>query len=250
MNESSAQRLNDEDHGSSERIRISKFLFPHGCVCWRECPDCGKLSSYMGDKWELASPTLIPAPPLKGFAEDVDFRREGGSEGEAWDQGEVDARACVHCGTLTYAHHTQTVMQTNFKKAFPPVIEEIQRDMRVLVQSAEHIVLMGYSLPSDDVVYRSFFAARRQRDPGKPVKCTIVDYDPSCPANRCWLEPSEWPEQMKSRDKSETPRRTLEAARDIFGEKNVRFYGGGVPNVFLKGGQVTEAAVNRLLNWS
>ena len=216
MNESSAQRLNDEDHGSSERIRISKYLFPHGCVCWRECPDCGKLSSYMGDEWELASPTLIPPPPLMGFLAGMKFRTQEGLECEAWDRGEVDARACVHCGTLTFAHHTQTVMQTNFKKAFPPVIEEIQRDMRVVVQNAEHIVLMGYSLPSDDVVYRSFFAARQQRDRENPVRCTVVDFDSCYPVNHCWLGPSEWPVRMESREKSETPRRTLEAAGDIF----------------------------------
>ena len=56
MNEASAQRLNDPDHGSGDRVRISKFLFPHGCLWWRECPDCGKLSSYMGDAWEWAPP--------------------------------------------------------------------------------------------------------------------------------------------------------------------------------------------------
>jgi hypothetical protein len=42
----------------------------------------------------------------------------------------------------------------------------------------------------------------------------------------------------------------VRAARDIFGEDNVRFYGGGVPNVFCDGDQVTEAALERLLNWS
>jgi hypothetical protein len=42
----------------------------------------------------------------------------------------------------------------------------------------------------------------------------------------------------------------VKAARDIFGEDNVRFYGGGVPNVFLEGGQATDAALELLLNWS
>ena len=30
----------------------------------------------------------------------------------------------------------------------------------------------------------------------------------------------------------------VEAARDIFGPENVRFYGGGIPNVFLDGGDL------------
>ena len=104
MNESSAQRLNDDDHGATDRIRIGKFLFPHGCLWWRECPSCGKLSSYMGDMWEMDSPTLLPPPPLKAFVEGVTFKPLEEKESEekkseeslAWDRGEVDARACVH----------------------------------------------------------------------------------------------------------------------------------------------------------
>ena len=44
-------------------------------------------------------------------------------------------------------------------------------------------------------------------------------------------------------------RTTLEAARDLFGEENVRFYGGSIPDVFLDGGQVTDSAVDKLLTW-
>ena len=180
MNESSALRLNDPDHGSSDRIRINKFLLPHGCLWWRECPNCGKLSSYMGDTWVWDSPTLVPPPPLKAFVQDVEFRpRDKKQEGEkpereAWEKGEVDARACVHCETLTYAHHTQMIMQSNFKSPPPPFLDEIKRDLRIAVQEAGHIVLMGYTLPPDDVDYRAFFAARRRRDPKKPVRCSVV----------------------------------------------------------------------------
>ena len=51
-------------------------------------------------------------------------------------------------------------------------------------------------------------------------------------------------------DEGKAPRTTLEAARDLFGEENVRFYGGGIPNVFLDGGGVTASAVDRLLTWT
>ena len=260
MNESSALRLNDPDHGSSDRIRISKFLLPHGCLWWRECPDCGKLSSYMGDIWEWDSPTLIPPPPLKAFVRDVEFRprdekqddekqEDEKSELRAWEKGKVDARACVHCRTLTYAHHTQMIMQSNFKSPPPPFLDEIKRDLRVAVQKADHIVLMGYSLPPDDVDYRAFFAARRRLDPDKPpVKCSVV----SClneHSAQYWCGPSEWLAMLPDMKKAEAPRTTLEAARDLFGKDNVRFYGGGIPNVFLDGGRVTDSAVDDLLIW-
>ena len=153
MNESSAQRLNDCEHGATDRIRIGKFLFPHGCLWWRECPSCGKLSSYMGDAWTTDSPTLFPPPPLRAFVEGVTFNPHVEEESRAWDRGEVDARACVHCDTLTYMHHVPMLMQSNFKRPPPPFMEEIQRDLRVVVENAGHIIFMGYSLPPDDVGY-------------------------------------------------------------------------------------------------
>ena len=248
MNETSAQRLNDPDHRSGDRIRISKFLFPHGCLWWRECPNCGKLSSYMGDAWEWDSLTLIPPPPLKAFVRDVEFRHRFEAEYNAWGEGGVDARACVHCQTLTYAHHTQTLMQSSFKGPPPPFLDEIKRDLRIAVQNADHIVLMGYSLPRDDVDYRAFFAARRRLDPDNPVKCSVVsrlnEHSP-----QYWCGPSEWQAMLQDMDEGKAPRITLEAARDLFGKDNVRFYGCGIPNVFLDGGMVTDSAVDDLLIW-
>ena len=73
MNEGSAQRLNDPDHGASDVIRIYKFLYPHGCLNWRECPDCGKLSSYLGNSWDMDSAVLFPPPPLQAFVQGVQF---------------------------------------------------------------------------------------------------------------------------------------------------------------------------------
>ena len=247
MNQSSAQRLNDGDHGSSERARISKFLFPHGCLWWRECPSCGKLSSFMGDTWDRASRSLIPPPPLKAFIRDVEFRHRAELELEEWKKGAVDARACVHCEVPTYAHHTPAMMQSNFKGAPPPFIEEIQRDLRIAVQEAHHIIFMGYSLPADDVDYRAFFATRRRHDPDRPVKCSVVI---GTEGEQRWLGPTEWPRKLAAMQQGCAPRSTLEAARDLFEEKNVRFFGGGIPAVFLGGrGQVTDFAVDQLLNW-
>jgi len=255
MNEASAQRLNEAGSGANQSIRLNKFLFPHGCLCWRECPDCGKLSAYHGDEWNIASPSLIPPPPLKGFEtrasypdlaqfhdSEIKWIRE---EKEKWDDGCVDARACLHCGTLTYTHHTQTIMQSSFKQPPPSFIDEIQRDLRALVMQADHIIFMGYSLPPDDVGYRSFFAARRQRHVvnDKPaVRCSIVDYDRGKPG---WTGPAEL---EREHFPAESP---VHGALDIFGKDNVRFYGGGVPEVFLdRAGNVSAQRLEELLTWS
>ena len=240
MSEAVVQRLNEV----GQRIRVTKFLLPHGCLCWRECPNCGKLSNYCGDSWTEDSPTLIPPPPLSTFVPDIKYEQartvKGDKERRAWEKGEVDARACVHCDTLTYAHHTSTQMQSSLKERPPAFLEEIQRELRVIVKKAEHVVLMGYSLPEDDVLYRAFFAAHRSGD-SQDVKCTVVDkkddYD-------------RWFGAKELDEKTDLHRDTaVGAARDIFGRENVRFYGGGVPNVFLEGGTVRDRAVERLLVW-
>ena len=41
----------------------------------------------------------------------------------------------------------------------------------------------------------------------------------------------------------------IEAARDLFGEKNIRFFGGGIPEVFLDGGRATADKLEQLANW-
>jgi len=249
MNEGAVQRLN-EQAVSDSRVRLTKFLFPHGCLCWRECPDCGKLSAYHGDRWGLDSSSLFPPPPLQAFEGDESSCPDWitGKEREQRELGRVDARACLHCGTLTYAHHTQAIMQSSFKPRPPSFIEEIQRDLRATAMQASHIIFMGYSLPVDDVTYRAFFSASRQRGGTsghefQSVRCTVVDKDDD---NHGWYGPSEL--EMKIKNLPET--HPAKAARDIFDPKYVRYYDGGIPNVFLDDGRASVAALERLLNWS
>ena len=248
MNISSARQLNDQTHGANLRIRVSKYLFPHGCLWWRECPNCGKLSSYIGDEWAMDSASLLPPPPLKAFVQDGQFKswREN-DERCKWRLGAVDARACVHCRTLTYAHHTPVVMQTSYKTAPPPFLEEIQREMRVVVQEADHIVLAGYSLPPDDVTYRAFLAARtrknseQQTDSTRQVRCSVIDKANGYESR--WL----YPDELTTR---RDPPDAVKHAREVFKAENVRFFGGGIPDVLLGGaGGVSAHAVERLLTW-
>jgi hypothetical protein len=245
LNEGATQRLNELKTGADCRVRLTKFLFPHGCLCWRECPNCGKLSAYHGDQWDIHTHSLFPPPPLRAFDTEVCPDWIKGVERDQREKGRTDARGCLHCGTLTYAHHTQAVMQSSFKSRPPSFIEEIQRDLRATTMQANHIILMGYSLPQDDVTYRAFFSASRQRhnEPSdQQVRCTVIGKRDDNPG---WYGPTELKTQNFLKDD------TVIAAVDIFGDCNVRFYGGGVPNVFLDSeGMATEAMLERLLNWS
>jgi hypothetical protein len=241
MNEAATQRLNEQDR---VRVRLTKFLFPHGSLCWRECPDCRKLSAYHGDEWVLCAQGLFPPPPLRAFDKREIPAWIDGEERDQRHKGAIDARTCLHCGTLTFAEHTQTVMQSSFKSPPPSFIEEIQRDLRATTMHAKHIIFMGYSLPPDDVAYRSLFAATRQRGTGRNgqvVRCTIISKN-DCTAGWCG------PAQLTSGPLRED--RTVNAAVDMFGQDNVRYYGGGIPDVFLDGDTATDKALQRVLDWS
>ena len=136
-------------------------------------------------------------------------------------------------------------MQSSFKSQPPSFIEEIQRDLRATTMQATHIILMGYSLPQDDVTYRAFFSASCQRPKGlsdQQVRCTVIGKESDHPA---WYGPSELKTRKFPKDHA------VNTAVDIFGDGNVRLYGGGVPDVFLdSGGEATGAMLERLLNWS
>ena len=96
------------------------------------------------------------------------------------------------------------------------------------------------TLPPDDVTYRAFLAARSAYTGDRP-KCSVVGK--TDPDEDLWLYPDELDAGPPVPD-------VVDSARALFGRDNVRFYGAGAPQVFLgRGGTVTDAAVERLLNW-
>jgi hypothetical protein len=66
--------------------------------------------------------------------------------------------------------------------------------------------------------------------------------------NPGWYVPTELKRIIEAgRLKEFSPAR---AACDIFGEDNVRLYGGGVPEVFLDRGEATSGKLDKLLTWA
>lgn len=242
INETAVQRLNDPTYQTGRRVRIGKFYFPHGSHGFRECPNCGKLTFYLGNKWTLKSKDLFPPSIISSLAY-VDKARSKEEE-EAYKEGRFDVVQCSHCGSLTEAHHTAIILQTNYKRQFPSFIEEIHRDMKVAIAKAEHLIFFGYSLPSDDVQFRNVLSAKRNTD--KLVRCSIVNYIDGAPKE--WLRGKKLKEYI-SQYHGTSAARVCEQAFHLFGLENVRAYLAGIPQVFLEGDEVSRQKVEQLFNW-
>lgn len=240
MNETAVQRLNDPAHSTGRRVRIGKFYFPHGCHGFRECPKCGKLTFYLGNEWDIFSESLFPPQILPSLSPQ---KARSFEEQEAINEGVYDAVQCTHCGTITEAHHTPIIVQTNFKGANPSFIEEIQIDMKVAIEKADHLIFAGYSLPNDDFIYRSILAARRKMG-DKPVKCSVIGWDKQ--GSDKWLEGKELDTYLQSH-KELNFAGTCQRVIDIFGKENVRGYNAGFPQVFLKKDRADKEKLRELL---
>ncbi|WP_152525322.1 hypothetical protein [Sporolactobacillus laevolacticus] len=240
MNETAVQQLNDEEYLTGRRVRIGKFYFPHGCHGFRQCPKCGKLTFYLGNEWLIDSPSLFPPQILPSLSPRMPRSLE---EKEAMDAGIYDAVQCIHCGTITETHHTAITMQTQFKAVQPSFIQEIQNDMKVALENARHIIFAGYSLPDDDFIGRIILSARRKMDSEK-VKCSVIGFDRD--AEDKWMYGEHLKNYFQSHENSGLTN-TCRRVAGIFGEKNVRAYGAGFPNVFMKNGKADKEKVEEMM---
>lgn len=224
-NEPVAQRLNSYNELGSVQ-RVGKFYYPHGCLNFRECPNCGKLNVKMGTEWGYEEKSLAMPPPFESrlFVSDKWLSSE-----EKCGSGET---RCSFCGTKMNDENMMIVPQSSFKGLPPSFIEEIQRDMKVCLHHARHVVLLGYSLPKDDATWRSVLMARKSKD----CYCSVVV---GYKGEKRWLEGdalTKFIDENKGKDSPESygiP--TIITARSIFGDENVRAWTGGIPDVWLGG---------------
>jgi hypothetical protein len=250
MNESTAQRLNDPNHLGDRYVRTGKFYFPHGSFNLRECPNCGKMNAYLGDEWNLVSPSLLPPLPLPNWSKDWRKARSK-EEAKFQSRGDPDALQCVYCGAMMGFEQISLLMQTNFKGSMSPYLDETQRELRAALENAKHIVLMGYSLPKDDVLYRSVLAARlgnpRERSK-KPLYISVVNYQDKAPSG--WLEGDEIERALPP--DCDLVRIYRDVSSIVAGgdpkRLRVRAYGRGVPHIFAPdGGRVDDDNIRDLL---
>lgn len=238
INEAVVQRLNDPEHTCGRIVRVGKFYFPHGCCCWRECPGCGKLTANFGDKWGNYSKSLFSSTLIPSMKKNTPRSKE---ESDDLKKGIPDAIQCAHCGVITEVEHIPMIMQSSFKGFHTSFIEEIQRDLKVCLEKTKHIVLMGYSLPQDDVIWRAILATRKLCDDNDKTYCSVVV---GFKGEKRWLYDPEILDYVKRHKKEENNFEygipTIEAAQNIFGKERVRVFAGGIPEVWGTGSEVTH----------
>jgi len=245
LNETVAWRANEGEDGG-RLYRICKYFLAHGGTNFRECENCGKMSITWG-KWENIPEDLFSMPPFK-----IDlFQHDAYTEAEekAHKDGDYDAVQCYFCGNLTYTYNTPMIMQTSYKGKHTSFLEDIQRDAKVSISGAKHIILMGYQLPPDDVVWRSTLAAKRNNEDG--VYCSVVvGYS----GENKWIEGEELTKYLDNKKKNLEKKEwadyginAIDAAIAVFGKENVRAYTGGIPKVWLSGNSLDKDKVKDLL---
>lgn len=244
--EAVASRENEDEHIGSELNRCGKFYFAHGSSNWRECPVCGRMTFYFGysrNKWSYKSKELTSPFPIPLFGMDK-INSLTAKEKEWRKQLRFDSLQCMHCGAETVASDAPMIMQTMYKSTPTSFLEEIQRNVKVSLEKARHIVLLGYSLPVDDTIWQHAFAegVRSRAETGNDAFCSVVV---GYKGESHWLYKDELELYINSHKNSDDGYGidAIENAIAIFGKEKVRAWTGGIPQVF---GECTEMDVKEL----
>ena len=246
--ESVASRENEDDHIGTPLNRAGKFYFAHGSANWRECPVCGRMTFYFGaskNKWNYKSNELIPPFPIPLFETEKVIRLTQKEE-EYRKSLHYDSLQCMHCGSETKALDAPMIMQTMYKSTPTSFLEEIQRNVKVNLEKARHIVLFGYQLPPDDIIWQHAFAEAicPNTESDKTAYCSVVV---GYRGEKRWLYKDELLSFVEAHRKDDNSAdwgvNAIENSWAIFGKDKVRAWTGGIPQVF---GNCTESDVEAL----
>lgn len=198
-NEPVATHINDEDHLHDKCVTLIKTYLPHGQTNWLECPQCGKLSMYLGNTWAKKSPTLA-------------MRNPGEEKYE-----------CLHCNYELTTQNSSMLIQTIYKNK-SSYIQEIQTDMHLQISKADKVVFIGYSLPEDDIDYRALFTTLISQSNGSFPEIYVVLFDNNF-QNTQWYCYDQAVSKVNSNNKQ-----IMERYINIFDKSTVRFTFCGFPN--------------------
>lgn len=246
---STARFVNEHGDRENERClakyQTLKTFFPHGSPNLKICHCCGKTTLYQGNELSWNSRSLFPPFFMKdvawGCVAALDALGAEGSrrdERMKWYEGELDYVQCRNCGQGIRMCDTEMLVQSGLKMQPSWLLQRIAHDVDAEVMQAEHVILLGYSLPKDDAIWVAELKARCQRV-SERVCCSLVGFHREAPAEWMgWRQLKEYQSEHKDLDM-----RPMEMVRSIFGEDNVRFHLQGFPAMAQN-----EKTLKKLLN--
>lgn len=131
--EPAAAVANSDKHMGKRRVVLLKAFFPHGLMNSFKCPKCARHSLYLGKQLKI-----------KDVCNSIDYIKN------------EPLYKCMSCGTEISAKDFNVLVQSNFKER-NSFLEETRIKMFCELESAEKLVFIGYSMPQDDIDYRTFF---------------------------------------------------------------------------------------------
>ena len=131
--ESAAFQVNSEKHDSLRRVITVKCIYPHGGMNLFKCPGCSKHSYFLGDL------------TIDSVNDALEFKKDS-----------RDTYKCPYCGHRIGGFDFDILPQSNFKVR-NSFLEETRLSMISEVQNADRLVFIGYSMPEDDVDFRTLF---------------------------------------------------------------------------------------------
>lgn len=220
--EAAAQRLNREGAGNHV-YRFNKLLQLHGGFHWRDCPRCGRIFT-TAPNYEDETDGIMLGPSL--LPEICPRWKPGKSEDEQreWRRGRFGSVQCIYCGYMTQPHDTPLLTQTVIKPTRHYLQWALFREMGLMVANAKHLVLVGYSLPSDDLINRCFIQSSASGG-GGPRFVTVVVKDTTDGGRRVapdgWVQPANVWEYLQLNgakgEVDEAAQRTVESIVEVFG---------------------------------
>lgn len=233
-NETQAIKINDSDY-PSRIMRMGKLLYPHGIFGSRQCPQCGKLVISFGHVWDRHSALVFGPSIIKELQQGWHY-----NEGEEDDPGVI---RCPFCDQKTHPYDMPLELQTVIKKRPIAPLEEIKKEMGLLIKHAKHIIFAGYSMPMDDISEKVFIASSLSGEKIGEKKCTIIEYDPHYSTALNWLEGDDILAYLRSR-KDCKPARAVNNILSIFDLSQTRLTLKGIPAIFNCYGNMEQAVID------
>lgn len=121
--------------------------------------------------------------------------------------------------------------ETVIKKRPIAPLEEIKKEMGLLIKHAGHIIFAGYSMPGDDISERVFIATSLSGQEIETKKCTIIQFDPAYRTDLNWLAGTESLAYLKPRKDCSTAK-AVNNILSIFDLAQTRLTLKGIPGIF------------------